>query len=532
MSLSLVIRGGTVYDGSGSPGVLADVLVEADRVAGVGRAPAEHGGLVLDATALAVVPGFVNVLSHAWAAMRVDGSAESELRQGVTTEVFGEGDSPGPADETYAAYLRDMYESSLPADFRRLSDGLDAIERGGISPNIASFVGGANLRYLGGGFEDRRLDRAELDSVRGILAEELQEGALGIGTALIYPPGRFADTAELAALCEVVAAHDGLYVSHLRSEGNRLLESLDELLALNQRTGVRAEVYHLKALGRGNWPKMRRAVERIAAARAAGRLVGANMYPYEAGGNPLQSCIPPRFHDGGPRALHERLADPRQRARMAAELREDSDEFENLFVAAGGGSGILLLRDLHDGTPARGLWLDRVAGALGMADAEALLEIVARDPWIPAAYFFVDAANLELGLRQEWVSIGSDAAAHPAAPPWSDRAAHPRTYGTFARVLGHFCRDRKLFTFAEAIRRMTSLPADTLRLPGRGRLEPGSYADVAILDPMTVADTATWEEPHRYAGGVRDVIVNGVVALRGGEVTAARPGRRLRRAGA
>jgi N-acyl-D-amino-acid deacylase len=217
---------------------------------------------------------------------------------------------------------------------------------------------------------------------------------------------------------------------------------------------------------------------------------------------------------------------------MAAELREDSDEFENLFVAAGGGSGILLLRDLHDGTPARGLWLDRVAGALGMADAEALLEIVARDPWIPAAYFFVDAANLELGLRQEWVSIGSDAAAHPAAPPWSDRAAHPRTYGTFARVLGHFCRDRKLFTFAEAIRRMTSLPADTLRLPGRGRLEPGSYADVAILDPMTVADTATWEEPHRYAGGVRDVIVNGVVALRGGEVTAARPGRRLRRAGA
>ena len=531
MTLSLVVSGGTVYDGSGAPGVVADVLVSADRVVGVGRAPAEHGGTVLDATGLAVTPGFINVLSHAWSAMRVDGGAESELRQGVTTEVFGEADSPGPADARYGAYLRDSYESSLLADFRRCGDGLDAIERGGIAPNIASFIGGANLRYIGAGFDDRRLSGADLDRVRGVLAEELQDGALGLGTALIYPPGRFADTDELAALCEVVAAHDGLYISHLRSEGNRFLESLDELLSLNERTGVRAEVYHLKAAGRRNWPKMSQAIERIAAARAAGRAVSANMYPYEAGGNPLGSCIPPRFHNGGPEALAARLADPGQRAEMTDALRTESDEFENLFLAAGGGAGVLISRDLRDGTPARGQRLDAVAASFGMDDAEGLLEIVARDPWIPASYFFVDPANLELGLRQPWVSIGSDASAHPATPPWTDRATHPRTYGTFARVLGHYCRDRQLFGFAEAIHRMTGLPAETLRLPDRGRLASGSYADLAVLDPVTVADTATWDEPHRYAQGVRHVVVNGVVALRDGEVTAARPGRRLRRTG-
>ncbi|WP_063842923.1 amidohydrolase family protein [Sphaerimonospora mesophila] len=531
MGLSLVVRGGTVYDGGGAPGVAADVLVAGDRVVDVGTAPAEHSGLVIDATGLAVTPGFVNVLSHAWPDLLVDGGAESELRQGVTTEVFGEADSPGPADRAYGDYLRDVYEASVTADFRRLGDGLDAIERGGVAPNVASFVGGANLRYLGAGFADRRLSGPELDRVGGVLAEELQDGALGLGTALIYPPGRYADTDELAALCEVVADHDGLYISHLRSEGDALLESLDELLTLNERTGVRAEVYHLKALGRRNWPKMRQAVERIALAREAGRPISADMYPYEAGGNPLYACVPPRFQDGGPEALAARLADPAQRREMAAALRTETAEFENLFLAAGGGSGVLLPRDLRDGTPARGRRLDAVAATLGMDDAEALLEVVARDPWISAVYFFVDPANLELGLRQPWVSIGSDASAHPASPPWSERGTHPRTYGTFARVLGHFCRDRKLFSFAEAVRRMTGLPAETLRLPGRGRLTPGSYADIVVLDPDAVADTATWDEPHRYALGVRDVVVNGVPALSGGMPTGVRPGRRLRRAG-
>ncbi|WP_345458702.1 N-acyl-D-amino-acid deacylase family protein [Actinoallomurus oryzae] len=532
MALSMVIRGGTVYDGDGRPGVRADVLVEGDRVVEIGTAPAGHDAVALDADGLAVVPGFINVLSHSWLTVQQDGSVASEIRQGVTTEVSGEGDSPGPADARYADYLRDIYESPGRAEFARLADGLDAIAAGGVATNIASFVGGANLRYLGAGFADRPLEPDELDRVRGVPAEELADGALGVGTALIYPPGRYAGTAELIALAEVLAAHDALYISHLRSEGDRFLESLDELFTLGERTGVRAEVFHLKTAGRKNWPKMAQAVERIEAARADGRAVGANMYPYEAGGNPLSACIPPRYHDGGPARLARRLADPDRRAAMAADLRRESDEFENLFLASGGGSGVLLPRDLRDGTPARGRRLDELAADWGMDDAEALLEVVARDPWIQGVFFFVDPANLELGLRRPWVGIGSDAMAQPAEPPWTDDAVHPRTYGTFARVLGHYCRERKLFSFTEAVRRMTSLPADTLRLSGRGRLRPGAYADIVVLDPDRVADTATWDRPHSYAVGVRHVTVNGTVVLHDDRFTEARPGRRLRRAGA
>jgi N-acyl-D-amino-acid deacylase len=283
---------------------------------------------------------------------------------------------------------------------------------------------------------------------------------------------------------------------------------------------------------------MAQAIERIDTARAAGRPVSANMYPYEAGGTALAACIPPWFHDGGPVALAGRLADSAQRAAIAAEIRDTTEGFENLFQATGGGAGILLVKDLPQETSApdagyalrvRGRYLQDVAADLDLDPADALVEIVRRDPLMPAAYFFISEDNIELGLAQPWVSIGSDASAHPATPPWSDEAAHPRTYGTFARVLGHYCRDRGVMTFPEAIRRMTSMPADTLRLTGRGRLTAGSFADVVVLDPATVADRSTWEEPHRYAVGVRDVLVNGVPALVGGRITGTMPGRRLRR---
>lgn len=529
----MLVRGGTVYDGSGRPGVRADVLIDADKVAGVRRpAPAPDGVPVLDATGLAVVPGFINVLSHAWMSLQADGSAASEVLQGVTTEVFGEASSPGPSDARLGAYFSAGYEAAGRGDFRRLADGLDAIAAGGVAPNVASFVGGENLRYLGAGFAERPLTPAELDRVRGVLAEELQDGALGLGTALIYPPGRYASTDELAALCEVVAAHDGLYASHLRSEADALLDGVAELFTLSERTGVRAQIYHLKAAGPPNWPKMATVIERVSAARVAGLQVSANMYPYTAGSNHLAGCVPPRFADGGPAALAARLADPAARAEIATAIAAPGGDFENLFLAAGGGDGVLLLRDLADGTPARGLRLAEFAARAGVDDVTALLRIVATDPWLPAAFFIADPVNVELGLRQPWVCIGSDAAAHPAAPPWSDRAAHPRTYGTFARVLGHYRRERGLFSFPEAVRRMTSLPADTLRLPGRGRLVAGGFADLCVLDPAAIADRATWDEPHQYAAGVRHVLVNGVLTVRDGQVTTARAGRRLRRDGA
>lgn len=538
MTVTLVISGGTVFDGLGGAGVAADVLIDGDTIVGVGRAPESPSADVIDATGLAVVPGFINVLSHAWADLQRDGSAASELFQGVTTEAFGESLSPGPMSPQLAGTLADAYGDRARTDFAHLGDGLDLLVGQGVAPNVASFVGGENLRTIAAGFDDRRLAPAELDRIRGLLDEEMCDGALGLGTALIYPPGRYADTDELVALSEVVAAHDGLYISHLRSEGDAFDDALDELLAIGERAGVRTEVYHLKAAGRRNWPKMAQAIERIQAARSAGHPVGANMYPYQAGGTALAACIPPWFHDGGPAALADRLADPAQRAVIAAEIRDTSEGFENLFQGTGGGAGILLVKDLPETNPSagsertmrvRGRYLQDVAVDLGLDPADALVEIVRRDPLMAAAYFFISEENIELGLAQPWVSIGSDASAHPATPPWSDEAAHPRTYGTFARVLGHYCRDRGVMTFPEAIRRMTSMPADTLRLAGRGRLAAGAFADVVVLDPATVVDRSTWEDPHRYAVGVRDVLVNGEPALRDGQLTGTLPGRRLQR---
>jgi N-acyl-D-amino-acid deacylase len=529
MPVSLVIRGGTVYDGSGGPGRRADVAVDEDRIVGIGDVPSRVDAVEIDATGHAVVPGFINTLSHAWGALQSDGSGASDLLQGVTTEVFGEAFTPGPSTPEFVELSQSYYAPDVRVDFRRLGDGLDYLETSGVAVNIASSIGGMNLRVIGAGFEDRRLTPVEQDVLRGLVAEEMQDGALGIGTALIYPPGRFADTDELTSLCEVVAEYDGVYTSHLRSEGDRFLECLGELIEISNRSGVRAEVFHLKAAGRKNWPKMQQAIDRIDVARSHGHPISANMYPYEAGGTALAACIPPHFHEGGPSALAERLTDPVQRKEMAAEIRSESDEFENLFLASGGGLGILFLDDLADGTTCKGNRLSVVADELGLDPVEALLELVHRDASVGAAYFIIDPAGIELGLGQPWVSIGSDAAAHPATAPWTDSATHPRTYGTFARVLGHYCRDREVFSFTEAVRRMTSQPADVFRLADRGRLVAGGFADVVVLDPATVADRATFEEPHQLSVGVHHVVVNGEVVVAAGKVKAARPGRRLRR---
>ena len=533
MAGTLVVRGGTLYDGSGAPGRPADLVIEGDRVVRVappGEAPSPHADL-LDASGLAVAPGFINVLSHAWGSLQRDPTGASEVCQGVTTEVFGEAFSLGPGGPDFARLMEAWTtdDPEVTVDFPRLSHGLSYLESRGVAVNVASFIGGHNLRLLGAGFEDRPLTAAEVDRVRGVVDEEMADGALGIGTALIYAPGSYARTEELVALSEVVGRHGGTYISHLRSEGDQFIECLDELLHIGRAAQVRTEVYHLKAAGQANWNKMKVAVERIEQARAAGQPVSADMYPYTAGGTSLAACIPPSFHEGGPEALLQRLADPAEREAMAAAMALPSDHFENLYLAAGGGQGILFFRDLADGTPAAGRRLSELAEEMGRDEIPALLEIVTRDPGVGVAYFIIDEDNVRLGLSQPWVSVGSDSRAHEAVAPWTDGAAHPRTYGTFARVLGRYCRDEGLFPFEEAVRRMTSLPADNLGLSGRGRLAPGAYADVVVLDPATVADRATYTDPHRYAVGVNHVLVNGVPVLRDGQLTRATPGRRLRR---
>ena len=528
MPTSLVIRGGTVIDGTGSEPRRADVAVDGDRIVAVGSVDTTDAE-VLDATGQIVAPGFINVLSHAWGSLQVDATGGSDLLQGVTTEVFGEAFSLGPGKVSEALRNWDELGGGAEVDFDRLSQGLDHLERKGVAPNVASFIGGVNLRVLGAGFDDRPLEPDELDRLRALVEEEMQEGALGIGTALIYAPGRFARTDELIALCEVVGRYDGTYISHMRSEGDQFLECLEELLTIGREASCRAEVFHLKAAGQHNWHKMKLAIERIEEARGSGQAVAANMYPYTAGGTALAAAIPPRFHVGGPQALQERLQDPAQRREMAAEMREPSNEFENLFLAAGGGPGILFFDDIADGTRAKGRRLAELADELGLDDVDAALEIVARDPGQGVGYFIIDEDNVRLGLSQPWVSIGSDAAAHRAIEPFIDSATHPRTYGTFARVLGHYCRDEGLFPLTEAVRRMTSLPADNFGLRDRGRLTDGAYADIAVFDAATVADRATYEQPHQHAVGIRHVVVNGRAVVRDGEFTSETPGRRLRR---
>lgn len=528
MATTLVITGGTVYDGSGREGMRADVAVEGDRVVQVappGALPDTPGARRLDATGLAVAPGFVNVLSHAWGSLQQDGAGTSDLLQGVTTQVFGEAFSLGPGNddvrEMVGALAGGHEEGGVRLVFDHLGDGLDHLEKKGVAQNVASFVGGHNLRVLGARFDDRQLSREELDRLVGLMREEMQDGALGIGTALIYPPGNYASTAELVAVCGPVGEYGGTYISHMRSEGDELLECLDELLLIGERAGCRAEVYHLKAAGRRNWPKMAAAIERIQAARDAGRAVGANMYPYTAGGTALAACIPPRFHDGGPEALARRLADPVVRREIAAAMSTESGGgYENLFLAASEGEGIGL---------SSGQRLSELARDLGLTPADALLDVVARDPETGATYFLMDEANVELGLAQPWVSLGSDAEAYAAVVPHTDEPTHPRTYGTFARFLGHYVRERGVATFADAVRRLTSLPCDGLGLRDRGRIAPGAYADLVVLDPSTVIDHATYDEPHRYSTGVHHVVVNGEPVVEDGAVLDARPGRRIRR---
>ncbi|MGW5683612.1 N-acyl-D-amino-acid deacylase family protein [Nonomuraea sp. NPDC003754] len=531
MSASLVIRGGTVHDGSGGPGRVADVLVEGDRIVAVGPEAGGHDAPALDATGLVVAPGFVNVLSHAYFTLETDGRGLSDLYQGVTTQVFGEGISIGPFTPAVRAELEAVFgPATPPLVWERLSEFLAHLESKGVVQNVASFVGAENLRMIGAGSEDRPMTAAELSHVRGVLDEEMADGALGLGSALIYPPGCFAPTDELVALCEVVARYDGMYISHLRSEGDHFLDAVDELIEIGRRAEVRAEIYHLKAAGRRNWPKMARAVEKVEAARAAGLPVTADIYPYLAGQTHLAAAIPPHFHEGGHEALVARLADPAERARIHEGVRTPSERWENIYLASGGADGVMLLPD-PKGPVARyrGLSLRQTAEERGADPVETLLCLVEQDPSLHAMYFMMDEEVLRTALRNPWVSVGSDAETFAAEPPHTDVPTHPRAYGTFARVLGRYVREQGLLTLGEAVRRMTSLPAANLGLRDRGLLTPGAYADIVVFDPATVGDLATYEDPHRYARGIRHVVVNGTTALADGVPTGQLPGRALRR---
>lgn len=526
----LLIRNGAVHDGSGSSPYIADVAIAGDRIAAVGKLDDARAGEVLDAAGLAVAPGFINMLSHSYFSMLQDPRSLSELKQGVTLQVYGEGWSMGP----YTDEMRESAQKNQPGDLAHvdvdwttLAGYMQHAEKAGVSQNFASYVGATTLRQYAVGADDRPATAAELDVMRGLVRDEMAAGALGIGSSLIYPPAFFASTEELVELCRAAAPYGGRYISHMRDEGNRLLEAVDELMRISREASVPAEIYHLKAAGKDNWHKIDQVVEKVERARAAGEPITADMYPYTAGATGLSNAIPPKYHDGGPRKLFERLADPDVRARIRDDIEHSFDGWENLYHSAGGADGVLVLGvRKEENRQYQAKRLSQVAEMMGKHPIDALMDLVAADrSRIDTAYFIIAEDNVRKEVQLPWMSFGSDASSWPAEGPWLERSTHPRAFGCFARVLGHYVRDEGLVPLAEAIRRMTSFPADNLGLKDRGRLAQGCYADVVIFDPHTIADRSTFEDPQLYATGVRDVIVNGQLTLRDGAHTGAFPGR-------
>jgi N-acyl-D-amino-acid deacylase len=528
----LIVRGGTVYDGSGAPGRVGDVAVVGDSIAAVGALPAGASAKqIVDARGLAVAPGFINMLSWAVVSLLEDGRGMSDLKQGVTLEVFGEGGSMGPLnDEMKRLEKTEQGDVKYDVPWTTLGEYLDHLVKKGVSPNVASFVGATTVRMHELGQADRAPSLAELDRMQALVRGAMEEGALGVGSALIYAPGTYAKTPELVALAKAAAPYGGMYISHLRSEGDRLLEAADELVAIARESGAPAEIYHLKAAGKANWGKLPALVAKIEAARREGLAVTANMYPYPAAATGLDAAMPPWVQEGGYHAWAARLRDPATRARVVREMRDPSAGWENLLLGAGSPERVLLVGFKSDALkPLTGKTLAEVARMRGKPPEEAAIDLVLEDGGrVSTIYFLMSDENVRGAMALPWVSFASDEEAPAPQGVFLKSNPHPRAYGTFARVLGKYVREERALSLEDAVRRLTSLPAANLKLRRRGSLRPGFYADLVAFDPARVGDLATFERPHQYAVGVVHVFVNGAQVLRDGEHTGAKPGRVVR----
>lgn len=528
----VIIRGGTIYDGSGTPGVDADIAINGERIAAIGDLDDAGGKIVIDADERAVSPGFINMLSWAVTSLIEDGRGLSDVKQGVTLEVFGEGWSMGPLTPASAKTMRKMFGRDIEFDveWTTLGGYLDWLAARGISPNVTSFVGATTLRINHMGFEDRPPTAGELERMQSDVALAMEEGAVGLGTSLIYPPAFYSDTDELIALASVAGRYGGVYTSHMRSEGARLLEAVDELLTIAREASIAANIYHLKAAGKDNWRKLESAIGKIEAARAEDLKITADMYPYAAGATGLIATTPPWAQEGGLSAFIKRAKDPKMRARIVKEMRTPTDEWEQLLAGSGGGSGILLLGfDKEELKPLTGKTLAEVAEMRGSDVEDTVLDLIIEDESrVGAAFFLMSEANLPRKLSLPWVAIGSDAEAAAPEGVFLKSSTHPRAYGAFARVLAKYVRKDGVLRLEEAIRRMTSLPADNLGLAGRGHLKVGAYADVVVFDPDTIQDHATFAEPMQFATGVDHVFINGEHVLNNGHHTGLTPGRVVR----
>ncbi|MDP2321503.1 MAG: D-aminoacylase [Acidobacteriota bacterium] len=526
----ILIRNGRVIDGAGTPGVDASLAIRGDRVVAIGPLADATARETIDATGLVVAPGFINMLSWADEPLLLDGRSQGNVRQGVTLEVFGEGWSMGPLNERMKTeQLAGQGDLKFPIDWTTLGEYLDGLIRKGVSTNVASFVGATTLRIHEIGHEDRDPTAEELERMKELVRQAMREGALGVGSSLIYAPAFYAKTPELVELARAAGESGGMYISHMRSEGSRLLEAIDELIQIARDAGVPAEIYHLKAAGRENWDKTDAAIARIEAARREGLRITADVYTYPAGATGLNATMPPWVQEGGHDRWVSRLRDPATRARVMKEMTTPTTEWENFFVGAGP-DGILLSGFKTEALkPLTGQTLAQVAKASGTSPEETAINLVIEDgSRVEAVYFLMSEDNLRKKLRLPWVSFGSDSGSMAPEGVFLRSNPHPRAYGNFARWLGRYVRDEKLVPLEEAIRRMTSMPAEHLSIKERGRLAEGHFADVVVFDPARIQDHATFEQPHQYATGVVHVLVNGTPVLRAGEHTGATPGRVVR----
>jgi len=527
----VVIRNGMIYDGSGDAPYRGDLAIDGDRIAAVGSVGRAVGTTEIDAAGLAVSPGFINMLSWANESLIEDGLGQSDIRQGVTLEVFGEGSSMGPLSETMKeGKLESQGDIRYPIEWTTLGEYLEWLTRRGVAPNVASFVGATTVRIHVLGYEDRAPTEAELEEMRGLVAQAMEEGALGVGSSLIYSPAYYAGTDELIALAEVAGQYGGMYISHIRGEGNRLLENVEELITIAREAGVPAEIYHLKASGRANWDKLNDVIRRVEEARDEGLRITADMYTYHASSTGLDAVMPPWVQEGGHDAWVERLKDPAIRERVKIDMNDPAGEWDNTWLSAASPDNILLTGFRTDSLRyLTGRTVADVARMRGTGAEETAMDLVIQDnSRVQSVFFTMSEDNIRRKIAVPWVSFCSDAGAYATGGVFLNFQPHPRGYGSFARLLGMYVRDEKVIPLEEAVRRLTSLPAGNLGIRERGSLEPGYFADVVLFDPETIADRATFEKPHQYAVGVQYVFINGEAVIVNGGPTGAKPGRVVR----
>ena len=528
---TVLIRGGTIYDGSGATPYAGDVGIRGDKIVYVGPHAKGRAARVIDARGKAVSPGFINMLSWAVEPLIVDGRGVSDTVQGVTLEVFGEGDSMGPLNpQQKRLAVQRQGDLKYPIRWTTLGQYLEYLQSKGVTPNVASFVGATTVRVHELGEKDVDPTPEQLKRMRGLVRQAMKEGALGVGSSLIYSPATYAETPELVAITSEAAKCGGMYISHMRSEGNKLLEAIDELITISKESGAPAEIYHFKQAGKPNWGKLDAAIARVEAARASGQRITADMYTYTAGATGLDAAMPSWVQSGGLEAWIERMKDPAVRQRLVKEMRTPSNDWENLLLLSGSPDRVLLIAFKNPKLkPLTGKTLAEVAKMRGKSPEETAMDLVIEDgSRVGTIYFIMNEDNVKREVGLPWMSFGSDEGSEVPAGVFLKSASHPRAYGNVARLLGHYVRDEKATTLADAIRRLTSLPAGNIGIRQRGSLKSGYYADVVVFDPATIADRATFENSKQLATGVDDVFINGVQVLRNGKHTGAKPGRVVR----